>query len=140
MSSGLFDQSAIWSRTKIWRRNRSSDVCASSINLSMGKSDKGLFVVEAWEGKLGNRLLEPGSAFGRGLGLAQVQVLEVFEFAEVFQPRVGHSGRVEVQVSQLGQWREMFQTLIRHFGLAEVETGQVGQPFQVNKPRVGHIV
>src|SRR4051812_48354229 len=35
MSSGFFDHSAIWSRTKIWRRNRSSEVWASSISLSM---------------------------------------------------------------------------------------------------------
>src|SRR5258708_2748016 len=32
MTSGCFDHSAIWSRTKIWRRNRSSVVCASAIN------------------------------------------------------------------------------------------------------------
>src|SRR4051812_17912677 len=31
MISGCFDHSAIWSRTKMWRRNRSSVVCASAI-------------------------------------------------------------------------------------------------------------
>src|SRR4051794_25658436 len=31
MMRGCFDHSAIWSRTKIWRRKRSSVVCASEI-------------------------------------------------------------------------------------------------------------
>src|SRR4051812_48978039 len=32
MTSGRFDQSAIWSRTKMWRRNDSSVVCELAIS------------------------------------------------------------------------------------------------------------
>src|SRR5215471_7523517 len=39
MTSGCFDHSAIWSRTKIWRRKRSSLVCASAIRSGSGLLD-----------------------------------------------------------------------------------------------------
>src|SRR5438105_12895045 len=84
MSSGCFDHSAIWSRTKICRRNRSSVVCASAIssgNSGMRGTKNSILVdVQVRERLLQFRRLrvgEPGLADGKHVDMRQpLQLLD----------------------------------------------------------------
>src|SRR3982750_3472398 len=100
MRRGFFDQSAIWSRTKIWRRNRSSDVWAASISWCMGVA--GLLGSQV-DAHVREGLLEPGPAVLGRLRLAQVQVPQVLELFQLFKPGVRHRSSRQVEVLEFRQ-------------------------------------